>query len=182
MSFQACPARCRRPRRHPQRPFSPTGILGPGHNTCMSCILALDVGDKTIGTAVSDELHQAAFARTTLQRQPRGYRADMRAIRELVENIGACEVVVGWALNMDDTRGPRAILCEEFAARLRRFLKVPVILHDERLTTFAAHETLASAGMLGRARRRVIDSVAAQEILERYLAHKRESEGCVDGT
>ncbi len=142
----------------------------------MGKVLALDVGEKTIGVATSDDSGTLAFPGTTIRRQE-GYRRDMAAIRQLVEATGAAEVVVGYPLMMDGTRGIQAEKAENFAGKLRRFVSVPVVLSDERLSTWEADLLLAEAGRRADTRKQVIDSVAASLILQAYLDRKRSTAG-----
>ncbi len=135
----------------------------------MGRILALDVGDKTIGIATSDETHTFAFPGKTLIRQPEGYRKDMAALRTMVEAEGIERIVVGLPLNMDGTHGPRAQLVEAFVEALGRYVRVPIDYQDERLTSFEAERMLIEMGRRRDQRKQVIDSVAASVILRAYL-------------
>jgi len=129
--------------------------------------MALDVGDKTIGVATSNELGWTSpvvtIRRTNLQ-------ADLEALARLVEEHEPQRLVVGLPLNMDDTEGPRAAKSRRFAAALRERFGLPVALQDERLSTFEAEQRLAEAGVPAIKRKAIVDMVAAQVILEAYLA------------
>lgn len=129
--------------------------------------LALDVGDRTIGVAVSNPLGWAAPV-ITLQR--RSLDRDLDRLRALVEEHRPTRLVVGLPLNMDDTEGPRAARTRRFAEAIGERLGLPVVLWDERLSTFEADQRLQEAGVRPRERKAVIDMVAAQVILEDYLA------------
>jgi len=129
--------------------------------------LALDVGDKTIGVASSNELGWTSpvvtIRRTNLE-------ADLAALRKLVEEHEPQRIVIGLPINMDDTEGPRAAKSRRFAAIVQERLGLPVALQDERLSTFEAEQRLADAGVPAIKRKAIVDMVAAQVILEAYLA------------
>jgi len=125
--------------------------------------LGLDVGDRRIGVALSDETAALASALTTLRR--RDPRRDAAAVAELAARHEVAAVVVGLPLNMDGTRGPQAAKVLAFADGLRARLDVPVVLQDERLTTVEAEERLREAGLGWRERKRLVDQVAAVVIL-----------------
>jgi len=130
-------------------------------------ILALDLGTKTIGLAVSDPLGLTAQGLPTLQRSNR--RADLTHLRELVEALGVTRVVVGHPLHLKGYAGARAQEAERFADWLRAELAVPVELFDERLTTAEAERCLREA-KVGRAKRKqVVDQMAATLLLQAYL-------------
>jgi len=133
----------------------------------MKRLLGLDVGDKTIGIAVSDELGLTAQGVTVRHRQ--ALAADMAYLRELVERYGAASIVVGLPKNMDGSIGPQARKTLAFIARLRQACNVPVIEWDERLTTQQAERVLLAADASRRRRKQVRDQLAAQLILQTYL-------------
>ncbi len=133
----------------------------------MGRTLGLDIGAKTIGVAVSDELGWTAQGVTTLAR--RGLDADLAAIRRLVEEWTVERIVVGLPRNMDGSIGPAARAVLEFAETLKRALGLPVVTWDERLSTVAATRTLLAADVSRRRRRTVVDKLAAVFILQGYL-------------
>lgn len=98
---------------------------------------------------------------------------DLKAVARLVEETGAEEAVVGHPLSLSGERGPAARRAEEFAEGLRLLLKIPVHLHDERLSTVEAERGLRAAGAPGPDRRRAVDAAAAGVILESFLARRR---------
>ena len=130
-------------------------------------LLALDVGDARIGVALSDETGTLASGLLTLRAG--GPRKDARAVAELVREHGVAEVVVGLPLRLDGTPGPQAEKVLAFVERLRRTLRVPVVTRDERLTSIAAAERLAEAGVRGRDRKARLDQAAAALILQEHL-------------
>lgn len=130
-------------------------------------ILGLDVGDRTIGVAVSDELGWTAQGLEVIRRI--NWEDDLKRIRERVEEYEVSLIVVGYPKNMNNTIGPRAKLSEEFATKISDALNVPVKLWDERLTTMEATRTLIAADVSRAKRKKVIDKMAAVLILQNYL-------------
>jgi putative Holliday junction resolvase len=137
----------------------------------MPKILAVDWGRATLGLAVSDELEITAQGLTSLPRVSES--KDLEAIGAYVRDLGIKAIVVGLPKNMDGSLGPSAEAAQEFAHLLRDHLNIPVHLWDERLTSLAAERTLVSAGMRRRARRAVLDQVAATMILQGFLDRQR---------
>ncbi len=129
--------------------------------------LGLDVGDLRIGVALSDETATLASGLLTLERV--GPRKDLRAIAALVREHEAGEVVVGMPYRLDGTLGSQGEKVTAFVEALRRALPVPVATWDERLTSVAADELLAEAGVRRRDRKARIDRAAAVLILQGYL-------------
>ncbi len=130
-------------------------------------VLGLDLGDVRIGVAISDPERRLAVSVGTVQvGRPPG---EMRAIADLVAEHAAVLVVLGEPVSMDGSRGTRASHAASFAEALRAFLDVPVVLHDERLSTVEAERSLREAGVTGRRRRSVVDAAAAQIILQAWL-------------
>ena len=129
--------------------------------------MGLDVGDRRIGVALSDETATLASALTTLARV--GGRKDAAAVAELARTHEVVAVVVGLPLNMNGSRGPQVGKVLGFVEGLRAQLPVPIVLRDERLTTVEADERLREAGLGWKERKRVVDQVAAVVILQEYL-------------
>jgi len=130
-------------------------------------IMALDVGDRNIGVAVSDALLLTAQGRSTLRRT--NWQADIQYLRTVAEDNEVGKVVVGKPLHMDGRDSPQSRKVAKFAMKLSKSLGLPVILWDERLTSFAAEQHLQEAGLNWRNRRKHVDKVAAMFILQDYL-------------
>ena len=139
-------------------------------------VLALDLGTRRIGVAVSDGTGLLASPLTTLHRAAER-AADHRAIAGLVADEEAALVVVGLPLNMDGSRGEAARSAQAEAAELAQVLGVPVELADERLTTVAADRVLIQQGKRAPARRRVVDQTAAAVLLQGWLDGRRRPDG-----
>ena len=134
-------------------------------------LLALDVGDVRIGVAASDETGTLASGLTTLR--SRGPRQDVQQVAALVREQEASELVVGLPLRLDGTLGPQAEKVLAFVERLRRSLRIPVTTRDERLSSVAAAERLAEAGVRGRERKRRLDQAAACVVLQELLDERK---------
>ena len=140
---------------------------GPGRR------LALDLGDRRVGLALSDPTALVACPHGLIER--RGPRRDLDAVEAVVREHEVVEVVVGWPRSMSGEAGERAKLAETFAEQLRARLALPVVLWDERLTTVEAQRTLIAGGVRRARRRLVVDAMAAALILQGYLDAQRSS-------
>ncbi|MDR7315105.1 Holliday junction resolvase RuvX [Brevibacillus nitrificans] len=136
----------------------------------MTRLLGLDVGDKTIGVAVSDELGWTAQGVETIKRQSK--EKDFARLQELIAQYQVGAIVVGLPKNMNGTIGPRAEMCQSFGKLLQEKTSLPVHMWDERLTTMAAERMLISADVSRQKRKTVIDKMAATLILQGYLDAK----------
>ena len=138
-------------------------------------LMGLDYGSKTTGIALSDPTQLIASPYETVTREKEGkIRPTLRRIIELAVSQDVERIVLGYPLNMDDTRGERAEKTEEFKALLERRLEaeqldIPVVLWDERLSTAGADEVLEESGVAAAERKRYIDKIAAAFILEDYM-------------
>jgi putative Holliday junction resolvase len=140
----------------------------------MARILGLDVGDRRVGVAVSDELGLTAQPVLTLVRKNR--RQDLGSLRRLVRKYGCSQVVVGNPLYMSGDVSPQALKAQALAQDLQRETGVAVTLWDERLSTTEAHRHLDAAGHQPGKRREVIDQVAAVLILQSFLDSRPKDE------
>lgn len=130
-------------------------------------ILGIDPGSKTLGIAVSDELHLAAHGLASIPARPAAQA--IKAVKKLITDYTVYQIVVGLPMNMDGTIGPSAEAAREFARSLEALLPGGVRMIDERLTTVQAERTLLEAD-LSRTKRRVLrDQVAAVLILQSHL-------------
>jgi putative Holliday junction resolvase len=132
--------------------------------------MALDLGDRRIGVAVSDALGWTAQGVGVVERHRDG--REIGEIERIVREREVSEIVVGLPRNMDGSIGPRGEICIAFAEMLRGKLQLPVHLWDERLTTAAAERTLLEADVSRKKRRQVVDKLAATLILQHYLDTK----------
>ncbi|WP_419925894.1 Holliday junction resolvase RuvX [Candidatus Poriferisocius sp.] len=130
--------------------------------------LGIDLGERRIGVAVSDGEGRLATPLAVIERSG-SRQLDHRQIAELVAEYGAEVVVVGLPLSLDGSAGPAARGAEREAEQLEAALDVPVVAHDERLTTVIADQALAHSGLSAKARRQRVDMVAASVILQGWL-------------
>jgi len=130
-------------------------------------ILALDVGDKRIGVAISDPSQLLARSLKVIQRGSR--QEDFAAVARLVEEYEVEKVVVGYPRSLDGTVGEQADKVERYAAGLAKAMDVPLVLWDERFSTVSAERLMREAGSRGKKRREWVDAVAAAVILQDYL-------------
>lgn len=130
--------------------------------------LALDVGSKRIGIAVSDELGLTAQPVLTLERR-RNPREDFRSIARLCRRYAVAGIVVGNPVKLDGAISSQAEKVQVFAAGLGELTGMPIHLWDERLTTHEAHQLLYEAGHARQDHQRVVDQVAATLILQSFL-------------
>jgi len=137
----------------------------------VSPALGIDHGEKRIGLAVSDALAIAAHGLPTLVRTT--LAEDLAAIAAIVKQRDIHDVVLGLPRNMDGSLGPQARLVEAFAEKLKEALSLPVHFVDERLTTEQAERALIGAGVSRLKRRKHIDRMAAQFILQQFLDRRR---------
>ena len=136
--------------------------------------LGLDVGTKTVGVALSDELGITAQSLKVLRR--RNLKEDVGQLAALVREHEVSRIVIGLPLNMDGTEGPRAAASRSFGQTLSDRLALPVEYWDERLSTVAAERVLLEADLSRKKRKQVIDQLAAAYILQGWLdAQERES-------
>ena len=134
-------------------------------------VLALDVGERRIGVALSDPNETFALPLTTIERTT--LHADLEAIVGLAQAHGADTIVLGDPLTLAGARGPAALKMDAFAEALRRAFRGEVARIDERMTTALATKHLIGADVSRAKRKRVVDRLAAASILETYLTRRR---------
>lgn len=135
-------------------------------------IMAVDYGDARTGFAISDRTEFLASPIGTVKE----YNAQRLAQKaaDTAKEYGAGEIIVGLPINMNGTEGPRAEKCRAFAELLQSLTDIPVKMWDERSTTVTAHNILNETNVRGKARKAVVDTVAATIILEGYLEYRRK--------
>ena len=134
-------------------------------------IMALDVGTKRIGVAMSDELFLTAQGADTIYRI--SLEADLAKIKKVAEDNGVGEIIVGLPINMNGTYGTKAKEMVEFTDSLVKVVAIPVHTWDERLTTVQAENVLLEADVSRAKRKKSIDKIAAQFILQSYLDSRK---------
>lgn len=136
-------------------------------------LMGLDVGDKRIGVALSDESAVIASPKETLER--RGNRKDIAHLLALAAREDVHEILVGMPLSLDGSEGPQAQKVGRFIEALRAETEIPVTTWDERLSTVGAERALIEGDMSRAKRKQTVDRVAAALILQGYLDSKQGS-------
>lgn len=131
-------------------------------------IMGLDLGEKTIGVALSDPFGWTAQGLEIIPRKGRP-KQELIRLREIIDQYEVNKIIVGLPKNMNGTTGPQAEKALEFALYLKRKLGLSVETWDERLSTVAAEKILLSADVSRSKRKKVIDKMAAAVILQGYL-------------
>lgn len=133
----------------------------------MGRILGLDVGDKWIGVAVSDDLLMMAQPVCTLERVSN--KKTYEEIYEMILEYKADTVVVGLPKNMNNTIGPQAEKVVKFSEKLKNKYKVEIVYIDERMTTLSAERVLIEGNVRRENRKKYVDKIAATYILQTHL-------------
>jgi len=131
-------------------------------------LLALDLGGKRVGVAVSDELQITVRPLKPLRRT--NWKQLLRSVSDALESFDAQALVIGLPLRLDGSEGEAAREARRLARNFQLSLSMPVYLHDEKLTTRAADESLRDEGLDDSTRRERLDSTAAAIILSDFIA------------
>lgn len=138
-------------------------------------ILGLDLGEKRIGLAISDEGRSIASRLGVIERK--GNAKDLKRLKEIIDLHGVEEIVIGLPKRLDGTLGPAAEKASRFADTLTSFLKTTIRLWDERFTTAISEQTLIEGNLSRKKRKGYIDRLSATLILQNYLDHLRQKAG-----
>jgi putative Holliday junction resolvase len=130
-------------------------------------ILGIDYGDKRIGVAISDPDRMVAFGKTVIQNE--SLEKAVGAVKNLCEEEKITEIVLGLPLNMDGTETEQTDKVKKFKDSLEQAIKLPINLHDERMTSVESDGILNTLGVRGNARKEEQDKIAASLILQNYL-------------
>ena len=133
--------------------------------------MGLDLGDKTIGVAVTDATRCIASPLKTVKRTR--FKEDMAALKEIIGAYGVVGIILGLPINMNGTEGPRVQKSRQFADNFLKMVPMPLTFWDERLSTRGAFHVLQEAGIRQAGRDAAIDKLAASFILEGALAFFR---------
>lgn len=139
-------------------------------------LFGLDLGDKTIGIAISDPNWTLATPLTTLHRLK--FKKDAYALIDLMEERGIIALIIGHPLNMDGSEGPRVQMTRQFITNFLFMHDVPIALWDERLSTVAVGRSMSEMGLSNKKKDKVVDKLAASFILQGaldFLSMKRNS-------
>ena len=139
-------------------------------------ILGIDLGEKRTGVAVTDLTGTLAGGLELIIAD--GLNACAVKVMDLAEKYGVCEIVLGYPINMNGTKGEKALNAEKFKGKLEKLiaekdLEISVVLFDERLSTSLAHVYMNETGIKGKNRKQKVDMLSAQIILQNYIDSKR---------
>lgn len=134
-------------------------------------LMGFDVGEKTIGVAISDSLFMVASPHVLISRKK--WMQDLEVIKKLITSENIYGIVIGLPLNMDGSEGPKCQSVRQFARNLLKEVDIPIIFWDERLSTVAVTRTLLDADMSRAKRKDNVDKMAASFILQGFLDFKR---------
>ena len=142
-------------------------------------IIALDIGDKRIGLAISDPFNDYAMPVDTYHRTG-NFAADIRAMAQFARSREAGTIVCGLPVNADGSASIQTEKTRRFIDALQAETDLPVLTEDERFTSIQAHEVLHEEGFRAKKHKKNVDSIAASYILETYLSrrkNKKQTEG-----
>ncbi len=138
--------------------------------------IALDVGTKTVGVAISDLSGFLASPLITLRFESEDYDHALDQIEALLKEYPVNAIILGYPKHMNGSIGDGGRRSEFFKEEIEKFTSVPVLLWDERLTTVSAHKSLMQSNMRNEKRKKVVDQVAAVTMLQEYLDQQRQKE------
>jgi len=130
-------------------------------------LLGLDVGEVTIGLALSDAGRMIASPLFTIERKK--FTKDMDVLKETVAKHSVVGLVLGYPVNMDGSEGPRTQSVRTFVSNLKKHISLPMLLWDERMTTMAVERMMVEADMSRARRSELVDKLAASYILQGVL-------------
>ncbi len=131
--------------------------------------LGIDLGSKTVGLAMSDLTGTIASTFKTIFFESEDYLSTIDEIKQIVNDYDIKKIIIGLPKNMNNTLGERAIITTNYAKLLEHHLNIPIIMFDERLTSVISNSILIEADMSRKKRKKKVDGVAAQIILQDYL-------------
>lgn len=136
--------------------------------------MGLDLGSKTLGIAVSDTTKTIATVLTTLRFKDENYDSLLEPLKKIISDEQVSKIILGYPKNMDNSIGERALITLEFKKKLEDAFNIEVIMEDERLTSVISNNILIEADLSRKKRKKKVDGVAAQIILQSYLDRKGE--------
>ena len=142
-------------------------ILERSYPDIVGTVLAFDFGEKRIGVATGETILKVAHPLTTINAEQNEIK--FAQIGELIKEWRACLLVVGLPMYMDGEPHLLTQLSKKFAQRLEGRFNLPVVMVDERLSSFDATQNLSAAGVKGMKQKAMLDAVAAQSILQSYF-------------
>jgi len=136
--------------------------------------LGLDLGTRTLGISISDLTHTIATTYKTIRYEEENYEYLLQELKNIIDKEQIEKIVLGLPKNMNNTIGESAERCINFKKLIEENLNIEVIMQDERLTTKEATNYMIEANMSRKKRKKKIDSLAANIILQTYLDRKKD--------
>ena len=136
--------------------------------------LGLDLGTRTLGVSISDTTKTIATTYGTIHFIEEDYNRAIKELSAIIEKEPIEKIILGFPKNMNGTIGPRALVTLEFKKMLEEIFKIPVEMQDERLSTKEASGYMIKADMSRKKRKKKIDGLAANIILQTYLDKRKE--------
>ena len=131
-------------------------------------IMGLDYGEARTGVALSDELGMMAHGLESIEHKGNDKKL-LERICEIIKANKVSKIVIGYPLNMNATKGPRVEKTDAFIKKLEKETGLPIEKIDERLTTVAAHKTMTLLGVSAEKKKKIVDTISAEYILQMYL-------------
>lgn len=139
-------------------------------------LLGLDVGEKTIGLALSDGSRTIATPHEIIERTK--FAKDTEKLKAIIEKQGVAGLVIGYPVNMDGSHGPRTQSTRTFVSNLQKTIDLPMLLWDERMSTMAVERMMIDADMSRTRRAELVDKLAASYMLQGFLDSITSSPAC----
>ena len=135
--------------------------------------LGLDLGTKTLGISISDTTHTIANTLKTIRFEDSNYDSLLPELEKIIDENKISKIVLGYPKNMNNTEGEKCKLTLEFKEKLETTFKIKVEMQDERLTTVQATNYMLEADISRKKRKKKVDSLAANIILQTYLDREK---------
>ena len=137
--------------------------------------LGIDLGSKTVGLAMSDTTLTIASTYKTIFFKDEDYNSTINEIKDIIKEYNITKIILGLPKNMNNTLGERAEITLKYKELLEKSTDLPVIMFDERLTSVISNSILIVADMSRKKRKKKVDSIAAQIILQDYLNKEKNN-------
>ena len=137
--------------------------------------LGIDLGSKTVGLAISDTTLTIASSLKTIFFKDEDYNSTINEIKDIIKEYNITKIILGLPKNMNNTLGERAEITLKYKELLEKSTDLPVIMFDERLTSVISNSILIEADISRKKRKKKVDSIAAQIILQDYLNKEKNN-------
>lgn len=137
--------------------------------------LGIDLGSRTVGLAMSDTTLTIASTYKTIFFKDEDYNSTINEIKDIIKEYNITKIILGLPKNMNNTLGERAEITLKYKELLEKSTDLPVIMFDERLTSVISNSILIEADMSRKKRKKKVDSIAAQIILQDYLNKEKNN-------